>query len=365
MKNDHTYEYRVFTNRLVDVGPMEVGNCTSKVIENLKSKDKVDGRFFHTSDSNEWFFCWDGKLQQLNLSGDASVNEALKEVEKLIADATVAVEDAKKTAAEAKGAAALAQKAADAATSAVESIENKADKSVVEELLNKVSNKADVSVVEELSKTIEVKADKSVVNEKADKSVVEEISQKVNKIPSVEEIALKSEIPSMDEYITEEKLSGKSFATTEYVGQQIEKIEIPTVPTNVSVFTNDAGYLTEHQDISHLATKAELPTVPTKVSELENDSKFITLSDVPEVAVPTKTSELTNDSGFITINDVPVLEIPEEYITEEELNQKGYLTEHQSLSDYYTKGEINDMIGSINDLIGDATNITNRILNKQ
>ena len=92
------------------------------------------------------------------------------------------------------------------------------------------------------------------------------------------------------------------------------------------------GYLTEHQDISHLATKAELPTVPTKVSELENDSKFITIDEVPEVTVPTKTSELTNDSGFITIEDVPVLEIPEEYVTETELNDKGFLTEHQDIS---------------------------------
>lgn len=51
--------------------------------------------------------------------------------------------------------------------------------------------------------------------------------------------------------------------TQEYVKTQIEtvdvsgqlvkyalKSEIPTVPTNVSAFTNDAGYLTEHQDIS-------------------------------------------------------------------------------------------------------------------
>lgn len=36
-----------------------------------------------------------------------------------------------------------------------------------------------------------------------------------------------------------------------------DKTEIPTVPTNVSEFTNDAGYLTEHQDISNLVVKEE------------------------------------------------------------------------------------------------------------
>ena len=56
IKNDITYEYRVFTNRLIDVEPMEVGRCTSKSIKELKAKDKVDGRFFHTSDSDECFF---------------------------------------------------------------------------------------------------------------------------------------------------------------------------------------------------------------------------------------------------------------------------------------------------------------------
>ena len=441
MKNDHTYEYRVFTNRLIDVEAMEGGKCTSKVVKELKPKDKVDGRFFHTSDTGEWFFCWNGELQKLNLKGDADVTSALAEVEKLIADAKVAVEDAKKTASEAKD-------AADAATSAVESIENKADKSVVEELVNEVSNKADVSaveelsntieakadksvvdekadksvveelvnevsnkadvsVVEELSKTIEVKADKSVVDEKADKSVVEELSQKVNKIPSVEEIALKSEIPSMDEYITEEELSGKSFATTEYVGQQIANIEIPTVPTNISEFTNDAGYLNKSdadklyapigsasdgagsyatQDfVKDEIAKINIPTVPTNVSAFTNDAGYLTehqdISGKQDVISDLETIRSGAAAGATALQEVPA-----EYVTESELTDKGYLTEQSlngyatesfvseeikkivipdvpNMDDYYTKGDIDTMIGNINTMIGQATEITNTILN--
>ena len=78
------------------------------------------------------------------------------------------------------------------------------------------------------------------------------------------------------------------------------KTEIPTVPTNVSAFTNDAGYLTEHQSLKDYALKTEIPTVPTKVSEFENDAGYLT-------------------------------SVPEKYVTDEELNAKGYLTEHQSL----------------------------------
>ena len=33
------------------------------------------------------------------------------------------------------------------------------------------------------------------------------------------------------------------------------------IPTNVSAFTNDAGYLTEHQDLSGYALKTEIPDV--------------------------------------------------------------------------------------------------------
>ena len=46
----------------------------------------------------------------------------------------------------------------------------------------------------------------------------------------------------------DEALEGK-LSTADAKGFAL-KNEIPTVPTNVSAFTNDAGYLTEHQDIS-------------------------------------------------------------------------------------------------------------------
>ena len=49
--------------------------------------------------------------------------------------------------------------------------------------------------------------------------------------------------------------------------------------------------------------------------------------------IPSKTSDLVNDSGFLT-------QIPSEYVTEAELDAKGYLTEHQSLSEYAKKSEL-------------------------
>ena len=59
--------------------------------------------------------------------------------------------------------------------------------------------------------------------------------------------------------------------------------------------------------------------------------------------IPSKTSDLVNDSGFLT-------QIPDEYITETELDAKGYLTEHQSLADYAKKSEIPDVSGFITEI---------------
>ena len=52
-------------------------------------------------------------------------------------------------------------------------------------------------------------------------------------------------------------ISDNKTAITALQTGKADKTEIPTIPTNVSEFTNDAGYLTEHQDISNLVVKEE------------------------------------------------------------------------------------------------------------
>ena len=100
-------------------------------------------------------------------------------------------------------------------------------------------------------------------------------------------------IPS--EYITETELDAKGYLTEH---QDISNLATKDeVPTKTSQLINDSNFLTEHQDISNLATKAE-------VSEVENK-------------IPTKVSQLTND--------------------------KGYLTEHQSLEGYAKTTDIPDV----------------------
>ena len=84
---------------------------------------------------------------------------------------------------------------------------------------------------------------------------------------------------------------------------------IPTVPTNVSAFTNDAGYLTGYtetdpvfsawdKNYNDLTNKPAIPTVPTNVSAFTNDAGYITMDSVP--AIPTNVSAFTNDAGYLT-----------------------------------------------------------------
>lgn len=94
------------------------------------------------------------------------------------------------------------------------------------------------------------------------------------------------------------------------ISASLEWDNITNKPTDVSYWTNDAGYI----------TSADLPT---KTSDLTNDSDFVTSADVP-----TKTSDLTNDSGFIT-------------------NSVSNLANYYKKSETYTQGEVNSLLSAI------------------
>ena len=87
---------------------------------------------------------------------------------------------------------------------------------------------------------------------------------------------------------------------------------IPTIPTNVSALTNDAGYITGYietdpqfnawdKDYNDLINKPTIPTVPTNISAFTNDAGYITLDSIPAIpSVPTNVSAFNNDAGYIT-----------------------------------------------------------------
>lgn len=140
-----------------------------------------------------------------------------------------------------------------------------------------------------------------------------------------------------------------------------DKTEIPKVPTNVSAFTNDAGYLTEHQSLDNYYTKTESDgKYATQV--VVNEEIAARINDVREVKA---TLESKADKS-----EIPSLN---GYATEQWVEGKGYLTEHQDISgkldkteaastyqpkgDYATKGEVATEVGNKQDTLISGTNI--------
>ena len=154
------------------------------------------------------------------------------------------------------------------------------------------------------------------------------------------------------------------------------KTEIPTVPTNVSAFTNDAGYLTEHQPLDNYYTKTE------------SDGKYATQVVVNEEIAARMTDISDVKSALESKADKSEIPSLNGYATEQWVEGKGYLTEHQDISgkldkteaastyqpkgdyltvetdpiwtaekvNYYTKTEIDAMIGNINNALATLIN---------
>jgi hypothetical protein len=299
----------------------------------------------------------------------------LAEVEKLIANANAAVNEAKKTAGEAMVAAADAQAAADAANAAVESIGDKADKSDVEAVSKAVEGKADAFVVETLSAKVDAIKVPSLDGYATEGFVKDEIA-KID-IPDAPEVPTKvSAFENDAEYLTaavadlkyapigSEGVDLSDYATKEFVADEISKIDIPDmpkIPTKVSAFENDANYLTEHQDISG---KQDV------ISDLEDirSNAALGATALQEVPAGYVTETDLNTKGYATenfvndaISEIKIPEVPTKVSAFE--NDANYLTEHQSLDNYFTKAEVNKMIEDINALLGVAIEKTNKILN--
>lgn len=178
---------------------------------------------------------------------------------------------------------------------------------------NDLSNKPAIPSVEGL-------ASEAYVNEKVAAIVIPEVPTKVSELEndkgyltehqSLEGYAKTADLAQVAKTGSYNDLADKptipstaGLASTKYVDDKVAGIVIPEVPTKVSAFENDKGYLTEHQSLAEYAKKTEIPTVPTNVSAFTNDA--------------------------------------------------GYLTEHQSLADYSTTAQVQTMISSA---IGAITN---------
>ena len=120
------------------------------------------------------------------------------------------------------------------------------------------------------------------------------------------------------------------------------KSEIDTSNLVTRQELENKNYLTQHQDVSRLATKDELSNLVTK-QELRDKNYLTQHQSLEDYAlkseIPTPYNDLELKKRVEHLESKPDLDTSN-FVTNEVLNSKGYLTQHQSLEGYAKKSEI-------------------------
>ena len=162
----------------------------------------------------------------------------------------------------------------------------------------------------------------SAVSGKADSENVYTRAEVDETVAGIEEemSAFSSDIASLN--TKDEELQGE-------IDLKAAQIDLEALSGNV--YTKDEAdgkFLTEHQDISGLATKEQVAEVDEKVDAIDLTS-YATQEWVGEQGFATE--EWVNEQGFIKEQ-----QSLDGYATEEWVEEQGYLKEHQDLSEYAT-----------------------------
>lgn len=169
----------------------------------------------------------------------------------------------------------------------------------------------------------------SGLDSKADKSSV---PTKVGQLVNDKGYITKNDIPAVSGY-----------ATKEYVDSSVNAVG-NTIPTNVSQLNNDKNYV----DNKSFKTINGLSVIGSGNIEINPGADVIVDSDISD----TSTNPIQNKAVANALNAVSS-NIPTK--VSQLSNDKGYLTEHQSLDNYYTKQRVDSNIKSVMDSIPTRT----------
>ncbi len=96
---------------------------------------------------------------------------------------------------------------------------------------------------------------------------------------------------------------------------------IPAIPSQLSAFQNDMGYIT-------MDSIPTIPAIPSQLSAFQNDVGYITMDSIPTIpAIPSQLSAFQNDMGYITMDSIPTLPAIPSQISAFQ-NDVGYITSY-------------------------------------
>nr|DAU16553.1 MAG TPA: hypothetical protein [Caudoviricetes sp.] len=150
---------------------------------------------------------------------------------------------------------------------------------------------------------------------------------------SLENVVTKEELESKGYLTTHQDIS--NLATKEELANTVTKEEFNNKHYVTEEELNNKAYLTSHQDLSNYALKSEIPqpyndsTLNERVTALE--SKAIEGGAYDDTDLRNRVTNLENKPNVDLTN----------YVTNEQLENKHYLTQHQSLDNLVTKEELN------------------------
>ena len=280
----------------------------------------------------------------------------------------------------------------------------------IEEKLDLKANSADLATVARSGSYNDL-TDKPVIPEGA---VVDETLSDTSKNP-VQNKVVNGAIGKKQDTISDLETirSGAALGATSYQkpstgipASDIAEGVIPTVPTNVSDFTNDVGYLTQHQSLVDYYTKQEVNVLTSNFFDkaiYDSDNKAIIFKNGDDVIATIDATgfikdgmvsnvEILESNLVITFNtdagkepiSIALTDIfnPANYYNKTEVDGKlalkadasnvytkedadgKFLTEHQSLDNYYTKTQVNEALTLKQDantaFSGDYNDLTNK-----
>ena len=220
----------------------------------------------------------------------------------------------------------------------------------------------------ELYNDTDLKARVEVLEQKTDKDTVYDDTPLKERVTALESKAIEGgaydDKPIRDRL---DVLEAKEDKDTKYddteVKRRLTELESkPTVDTSVFVTDeklNSKGYLTQHQDLSNYALKSEIPTpyndTPLKERVTALESKAIEGGAYNDTDLRNRVTTLENKPNVDLSN----------YVTNEQLENKHYLTQHQPLDNLVTKEELNSKGYLTDEVLNSKGYVTDQVLNSK